>query len=79
MYKLIRNLTHLPHYLPPYQTERGAHTNLEKGSLAINVSVLFWYRRISINARVPGRYRRFFPFGTGSPAPHVSQPSQKRS
>ena len=49
-------------------SELNAHTNLEKGNFKIKVSVLFWYFRISIIARVPGRYRRVLPFGTGSPA-----------
>ena len=74
MYKLIRNLAHLINPLPPIPPNKaGGATNLEKGSLAINISVLFWYRRISISARVPGRYRRFLPLGMGSPAPRVSQ------
>lgn len=30
--------------------------------------MLFWYLLISRNATVPGRYLRFFPCGTGSPA-----------
>ena len=34
-------------------------TNRAKGSLAINKSVLFWYRLISRSATVPGLYRGF--------------------
>ena len=43
-------------------------TSLAKGSFRIRRSVLFWYFLISLRATVPGRYLRFFPCGTGSPA-----------
>src|SRR5271170_2194989 len=62
------------HEPTPHQHHKrtNTHTNLEKGNFKIKVSVLFWYFRISIIARVPGRYRRVLPFGTGSPATHTS-------
>jgi|SRR5277367_123818 hypothetical protein len=66
-----------PHH-PQQETRDEEHTNLEKGNFKINVSVLFWYFRISIIARVPGRYRRVLPFGTGSPATHKSTLATKR-
>src|SRR6266436_2512954 len=58
----------LKFHVPTLPSNTTPHTNREKGSFAINVSVLFWYRLISMMARVPGRYLCFFGFGTGSPA-----------
>jgi hypothetical protein len=39
----------------PYSSATS-RTNLENGAFRINNSVFFWYRLISLNATVPGRY-----------------------
>lgn len=64
--------------LHQHHKRTNTHTNLENGNFKIRVSVLFWYFRISIIARVPGRYRRVLPFGTGSPATHTSTFANKK-
>jgi hypothetical protein len=56
------------HMALPAQCASPEHTNLAKGSFRIRSSVLLWYFLISLNATVPGRYLRFLPCGTGSPA-----------
>ena len=37
-----------------YNIHTTSHTKRWKGSFFINNSLLFWYRRISLNATVPG-------------------------
>ena len=47
-----------------------SHTSRENGNFAIRSSVDFWYRLISRNATVPGRYRGFRrPGENGVPSP----------
>eukprot|EP00961_Rhodomonas_salina_P262256 3544193-Rhodomonas_salina.1 len=51
-------------------------TKRANGSFRSRSSVVFWYRRISISARVPGRYRWFF---FAAPAPPAAPPPANRA
>lgn len=50
---------------------RPQRTSREKGSFDNNRSVLFWYRRISRSATVPGRYLLFTPVSCCVTAPDL--------